>query len=42
MTSHSETELLTVDQFAQRLQVSRTTVFSWLKTGELRERFHDI
>lgn len=33
-------ELLTVDQFAQRLQVSRTTVFSWLKNGELREGLH--
>ena len=33
-------ELLTVDQFAQRFHVSRTTVFSWLKNGELREGVH--
>jgi excisionase family DNA binding protein len=33
-------DLLTVDQFAQRLQVSRTTVFSWLKKGELQEGVH--
>ena len=38
MTSHSEYELLTVEQFAERLQVSRTTVFGWLKNGVLRER----
>lgn len=36
----SETELLTVEQFAERLQVSRTTVFQWLKTGELTEGVH--
>jgi excisionase family DNA binding protein len=39
-TCVSDTELLTVDQFAQRLQVSRTTVFEWLKNGELREGIH--
>lgn len=32
--------LLTVDQFADRLQVSRTTVFSWIKSGCLREGTH--
>ena len=37
MNSHSESELLTVEQFAQRLQVSRTTVFGWMKKGKLRE-----
>lgn len=42
MTSHSESEFLTVDQFAQRLQVSRTTVFGWLKNGDLREGVHYI
>ena len=36
----NDDELLTVDQFAQRLQVSRTTVFGWLKKGELREGVH--
>jgi excisionase family DNA binding protein len=40
MNSHSESELLTVEQFAQRLQVSRTTVFSWLKNGDIREGVH--
>ncbi len=40
MNSHSETEILTVEQFAQRLQVSRTTVFGWLKSGVLREGQH--
>jgi excisionase family DNA binding protein len=35
-------ELLTVDQFAQLLKVSRTTVFSWLKTGEIQEGVHFI
>jgi hypothetical protein len=33
-------DLLTVEQFAERLQVSRTTVFGWLKTGALAERVH--
>lgn len=33
-------DLLTVEQLAQRLQVSRTTVFSWLKTGTLQEGAH--
>lgn len=40
MNSHSESELLTVEQFAERLQVSRTTVFNWLKNGKLREGVH--
>jgi len=29
-----------VEQFAQRFQVSRTTVFGWLKNGDLVEGFH--
>lgn len=33
-------ELMTVEQFAERLQVSRTTVFYWLKNGELSEGVH--
>ena len=37
MNSHSESEVLKVEQFAQRLQVSRTTVFGWMKSGRLRE-----
>ena len=30
-------EFLTVEELATRLKVSRTTVFSWLKNGELRQ-----
>ncbi len=30
-------EVLTVEEYADRLKVSRTTVFAWLKNGELRE-----
>jgi excisionase family DNA binding protein len=33
-------EILTVVQFAKRLQVSRTTVFGLIKNGELREGVH--
>ncbi len=40
MKPHSESDFLTVEQFAQRLQVSRTTVFGWLKKGDLREDVH--
>lgn len=32
--------LLTVEQFAKRMQVSRTTVFGWLKSGVLQEGVH--
>ena len=33
-------EILTVEQFAERMQVSRTTVFNWIKTGSLKEGVH--
>lgn len=33
-------ELLTVEQFAEKLMVSRTTVFTWLKSGYLVEGKH--
>jgi len=33
-------DFLTLEQFADRLKVSRTTVFCWLKKGELRENIH--
>ena len=33
-------EILTVEQFAERMQVSRTTVFGWIKNGSLREGVH--
>lgn len=35
-------DLLTVEQFAERMQVSRTTVFGWIKAGALKERVHYI
>lgn len=31
------TVLLTVDEFAQLFKVSRTTVFTWMKTGIVQE-----
>ncbi len=34
--------MLTVEQFADRMQVSRTTVFGWLKSGVLKEGVHYI
>jgi hypothetical protein len=33
-------EILTVEQFALRMQVSRTTVFGWLKNKVLEEGVH--
>lgn len=38
--THDAPEVLTVEQFAQRMQVSRTTVFAWIKNGDLREGAH--
>jgi len=35
-----KSEVLTVEQFAERMQVSRTTVFGWLKNGVLQEGIH--
>jgi len=40
MKPNESPELLTVEQFAEILQVSRTTVFYWLKNGELTEGVH--
>ena len=40
MTSPSETKLLTVVQFAQRLQVSRATVFAWMQKQILVQGRH--
>lgn len=40
MNSHSENELLRVEQFMERVQVSRSTVFNWLKNGRLQEGVH--
>ena len=33
-------EMLTIEQFAERVQVSRSTVFSWMKQGLLVEGRH--
>lgn len=40
MNPNDTPDLMTVEQFAERLQVSRTTVFYWLKSGELSEGVH--
>jgi excisionase family DNA binding protein len=40
MTMNETINLLTIEQLAQRLQVSRTTIFSWLKSGNLKEGIH--
>jgi len=37
---HQVPELLTVEQFAQRLQVSRATVFSWIQKQILVQGRH--
>jgi hypothetical protein len=36
----SPAKILTVEQFAERMQVSRTTVFGWLKSGVLVKGVH--
>jgi len=38
VSCHSD--LLTVEEFADKLKVSRSTVFSWLKSGLLQEGKH--
>jgi len=40
MQSPSETQLLTVEQFAERLQVSRATVFVWIQKQILVQGRH--
>ena len=40
MTCHSDNDLLTVEEYAVKLKVSRTTVFGWLKNGLLEEGKH--
>ncbi|GFO61670.1 hypothetical protein GMST_39950 [Geomonas silvestris] len=39
-TDTQASEVLTIEQFAARMQVSRATVFGWLKKGVLREGVH--
>lgn len=38
--SHQSPELLTVEQFAERLQVSRATVFTWIQKQILVQGRH--
>jgi excisionase family DNA binding protein len=35
-------ELLTVEEFAKRMKISRTTVFDWIKKGRLKAGRHYI
>jgi len=39
-TCLSNADLLTVEEFADKLKVSRSTVFGWLKSGQLQEGRH--
>jgi hypothetical protein len=38
--SHDEQEVLTPEQYADRLQIGRSTLFSWLAQGVLIEGEH--
>lgn len=40
MTTTCHSDLLTVEEFAEKLKVSRSTVFGWLKNGLLQEGKH--
>lgn len=40
MTSLSEPELLTVEEFAQRLRVGRSTVFDWIASRKMMQGVH--
>jgi excisionase family DNA binding protein len=40
MTSPSEIELLTVEEFAQRLRVGRSTVFLWIASKKMIQAIH--
>ena len=46
MNSQTETyshfELLTVEEYAKRLQVGRTTIFKWKESGKLLPHHHFI
>ena len=35
-------ELLTVEEFAKRMKISRTTVFDWIRKGTLKSGRHYI
>lgn len=37
-----QVEMLTIEQFAAKMSVSRTTVYEWLKSGYLRAGRHFI
>lgn len=38
----ADAQLLTVEEFAVKMKVARTTVFNWLKTEKLRQGTHYI
>lgn len=40
MNETTSIDLLTVEEFAERLKISRSTVFGWLKAGLLQEGKH--
>ncbi len=40
MTTICPSDLLTVEEFAGKMKVSRSTVFGWLKSGLLQEGKH--
>lgn len=40
MSQDSTSELLTVDQYAKRLQISRATVFNWIHSNILTPGVH--
>lgn len=37
-----QTEVLTVEEFADRMKISRTTVFDWISKGKLKAGRHYI
>lgn len=41
-TNTKNIEILSIEQFAERMQISRTTVFDWIKKGILKTGRHYI
>ena len=35
-----ETQLLTIEEFAEKMKVARTTIFNWLKSEKLQQGKH--
>jgi excisionase family DNA binding protein len=42
MASMSNANILTVEEYAEHLRVCRTTVFQWIKNGNLKPGLHYI